>query len=89
MLWQRITGRGMVVRIGTLTTTRGFSLPEHIVKTPFAKIKYAADVSVHYFELRFSEVPDVINGYINRKKSPIASKRASVVAFKYALKRFG
>ncbi|MCF6305452.1 MAG: hypothetical protein L3J33_08780 [Rhodobacteraceae bacterium] len=68
-LWGRLTGKGMVRREGMLVTMRRFSRPNHMVKIPFTKIQYAAGGPVFYFELRFAESPDVIQGYVNMQKT--------------------
>lgn len=82
MLWRRLTGKGMVVRHGTLSKLRRFKRPENTIKIPFTGKKYNAGVPVHYYEIEFAEAPDVIQGYVNVEKTINRIKNKEGVAIK-------
>ncbi len=68
-LWRRLTGRGMVVREGTLSVMRRFELADgngvgfggvDLVIMPLGN---------KYYELRFAEDPQVVQGYIHSDRT--------------------
>jgi hypothetical protein len=67
-LWRRLSGRGMVIRRGTLSNMRRFSLEEGSVIFETTENVFLSSGRALY-ELTFAEEPGVIQGYIHTEKT--------------------